>query len=136
MLSAGTLASLKANCATGGAYVVLAWLGSPSVMWALSAEDLIPILERVEDVFHRQRTIGEPGRSAQVDDLSEGDHKLIVRNDRNCAIAIGGHVDRLRSHVDLPDFGNADRKPGRNSRSGLAASAGWILPPAISGRSG
>ena len=46
-----------------------------------TAEDLIPILERVEDVFHRQRTIGEPGRSAQVDDLSEGDHKLIVRND-------------------------------------------------------
>lgn len=36
MLSARTLASLKANCATGGAYVVLAWLGSPSVMWALS----------------------------------------------------------------------------------------------------
>jgi len=73
-----------------------------------TAEEVIPDLERVEDVLHHQRTVGEPGSSAQVDDLSEGDHQLIVGDDRNFAVATGGHVHRLRSHVDLPHFGNAN----------------------------
>ena len=93
---------------------------------------MISDAEGIHHVLHDQGAVGEAGRPAEVDDLAEGDHQLVVGNGRDLVAAADGHVNRLRRKVDLANLGDPNpdagqKQPQRAHRIGrLYAAAGHL----------